>query len=236
MRRYLSMLTIVISLLFTSPAFALERKPIADINTDQLTEDTQVSASTSSDHMNLVWWIPYEFWQATFLKDNTMAAANRDQILSSLKPYSIIAICQADISYTGAFKFYSKEEIRNHLDLMIKKDDGREYKISPIDNINADLKMLLDIFTPILSAAMGNMGKNFHFYVLKDISATGIREIDPYSTSILKVGLSRRDGKRLNTAIEMPLNALFVPRLCSNGKKAHVTWKFCPWTGNKLPD
>lgn len=236
MRRYLAMVTIAVSLLFTSSAFALERKSIADIDTDQLTDDTQVSAPTNSDHMNLVWWIPYEFWHATFLKDKNMAAANRNQILKSLKPYSIIAICQADISYAGAFQFYSKEEIKNHLDLMIRKDDGREYKISPISNINADLKVLLDIFTPILSAAMGNMGKNFHFYVLKDISSAGIREIDPYSTSILKVGLSRRDGERIHAAIEMPLNALYVPRICSNGKKAHVTWKYCPWTGNKLPD
>jgi hypothetical protein len=34
--------------------------------------------------------------------------------------------------------------------------------------------------------------------------------------------------------LETPLNSLFVPRTCPNGKPAHVSWKFCPWGGERL--
>jgi hypothetical protein len=36
--------------------------------------------------------------------------------------------------------------------------------------------------------------------------------------------------------IEMPIDALFVQRMCPNGKPAHVSWVVCPWDGGKLPD
>jgi hypothetical protein len=33
--------------------------------------------------------------------------------------------------------------------------------------------------------------------------------------------------------IDPPINALFVPRVCEDGREAQVTWKFCPWMGRR---
>ena len=38
----------------------------------------------------------------------------------------------------------------------------------------------------------------------------------------------------MTARVELPINALFVPRLCSDGREAHVTWNYCPWTGERL--
>ena len=186
--------------------------------------------------MNLVWWIPHEFWQLAFLNDKTTSEADKESILRTLKPYSIIAVCQADISHFGAFRFYTKNEIADKLHIKVTNKDGSPHEIAVVEDVNPDLKILLATITPILSASMGDMGKSFHFYVVESVDSTGLRQIDPYSTGVLNVRLLTRNGDSLKATIELPLNSLYVPRKCPNGKEAHVTWKYCPWTGKKLPE
>jgi len=108
-------------------------------------------------------------------------------------------------------------------------------KVTNIRNIRKRIPtLLLSMFKPMLGAAMGNMGENFHFFTLIDEDETGTRVIDPYRSGILKFNFAKRDGEQLKTQIEFPLNELFVPRKCPNGKDAHISWKYCPWTGKLL--
>jgi hypothetical protein len=60
------------------------------------------------------------------------------------------------------------------------------------------------------------------------------RVIDPYGPGRLTVQLEKRDGDFMAARVELPINALFAPRLCSDGREARITWKFCPWTGERL--
>ena len=233
-----TILFILLAYLFIAvqPGSAVERKKLSAIDTDKLTTDTQVTATCGDDHLNLVWWIPHEFWQATFVNDQSTSETDKREILDTMKPYSILAICQADISNFGAFKFYSKSEVLNKLVLKVESANGRVREITPVKNVDSDLDIMLSAFKPILSAAMGNLGENLHFYVLKDTDGAGNRQIDPYSAGSLGIQMRERDGTRLETSIELPLNSLYVPRKCPNGKDARVTWKFCPWSGQKLSD
>ena len=41
---------------------------------------------------------------------------------------------------------------------------------------------------------------------------------------------------RIFTAVLASLDAMHVPRQCANGWPAHVSRKFFPWDGAKLPD
>ena len=83
---------------------------------------------------------------------------------------------------------------------------------------------------------MGNLGKNMHFYVLNDKSKSFPRLLDPYRKGQINIQLSRKDDVLMTASIEMPLNSLFVPRKCPNGKDAHISWKYCPWTGKRLEE
>ena len=147
-----------------------------------------------------------------------------------------MAVVQADITAIGAFRFYSKEEIAKNMTLSYTEDAGKELGITPMQKISPDLELLLGIFKPILGVAMGNLGNNLHFYVLDDNSVTSSRLLDPYQAGLIYIQLVTRDGVSIDASIETPLNALFIPRKCPNGKEAHVTWKYCPWSGKPLPE
>ena len=222
----------------TSAVYAIDKKPVNAINTDQLIRETQISASSSDNQMNLVWWIPCEFWQGVFSNDKMTPEAQKEQIINTLKPYSLVMVCQADISNFGTFGFYNKAEIGKNLGISYKTPDGNVSRLIPLNDadIPADLKMMLEMLKPMFTAAAGNMGQNMHFFVLKDYDSAGGRKLDPYRFGTLDFRLGSRSAKTMQVQLELPLNSLCVPRICPNGKEAHVTWKYCPWTGQKLKD
>src|SRR5262245_42462882 len=108
--------------------------------------------------------------------------------------------------------------------MKIEVVSGKDRKaVKPIEKVADDLELLLKVLSPILEAALGPMGKNLNFFVLAD-QVKGDRLISPYGNNSLSVSLTSKDGKALGPAVfEMPLDSLFVPRICPNGKPAEVS-------------
>lgn len=216
------------------PAAAIERKVFSEVDTATLTNETQVVKD--DNRLDLVWYIPVEFWAATLSQDPTVTAEQTEEFLAVFEPYFIVAVVQADVSPFGAFDFYDRATVAENLRIASLDADGQETLLSVIDNPAPDVDLLLQQIAPVLGAAMGQMGQNFHFYVLSDEDHQGARQVSPYGDGALKVTTKNRVGLEMNSfGFEFPLDSLFVPRLCPNGRPAHVSWEFCPWTGQMLP-
>ena len=171
-----------------------------------------------------------------FARDTTTSEVDKRAMLDALSSVSLLAVVQSDITHLGAFNFYSKADVEKRMLISYTDDLGKTQMLSPIQAIDPDLAMLLNTIRPILGAALGNMGNNFHFYVLSDESKTARRIIDPYQAGDLRIQLSSKTGVRMTAGIEMPLDSLYIPRKCPNGRDAHISWNFCPWTGERLED
>ncbi|REJ88960.1 MAG: hypothetical protein DWQ35_18930 [Planctomycetota bacterium] len=233
MRRFI---VCVALLLVASTLVAAEPKAIENVDTDAFTSDTQVTPTgAGDDHVALVWWIPIEFWESIMARDKNVGVAEKQAMLGAMSGTSLLVVVQADTTQTGAFKFYGKDEIEEDLSLTYTDGDGQARQLSPVQNVNPTLATVLGIFKPILGNAMGNMGNNMHFYVLDDRGPAD-RLIDPYKEGTLQIDLVKRDGTDMTAELEFPLNCLFVPRKCPNGRDAHISWEYCPWTGKKLDD
>lgn len=218
-------------------SMAAERKTPRDIDSDAFTNQTQVAfKGAGDDHLALAWWIPHEFWEALFARDTTTSETDKTAMLDTMSGTCLMAVVQADISNFGAFDYYSKELVESNVTLTYSDARGKSQKLVPLEEIDSDLEVLLGMFKPILGGAMGNLGNNMHFYVLSDKAKDSSRLLDPYQKGKITVKLARRDGTRMTAEIETPLDALFVPRKCPNGKDAHVSWNYCPWTGQRLED
>lgn len=218
-------------------AMAAEKKPVKDVDSDAFTSDTQISLiGTGDDHMAIAWWIPNEFWESILSRDTTTSETDKKAMLDAMSGISLLAVIQADITPFGAFKFYSKEEIEKKMLVSFTDAGGKRQRLSPMQTINPDLEIILGVFKPLLGATMGNLGNNMHFYVLNDKSKSSLRLLDPYGKGLISIQLAKRNDDLMTADIEMPLNSLFVPRKCPNGKDAHISWKYCPWTGKRLGD
>jgi len=218
-----------------SGAQALDRKPLDEVIVDAMLGETQVMPSENGvAHTTLFWWLPSEYWEAVFSQDDTINARDAEKILALLQNVFLLAVVQADISRFGAFEFYSREEIERNLDVRFQSAEEIETKLETVDSVDPDLSMVLDMLKPVLSASIGEMGNNMHFLVLEHEPGQSGQSVDPYGAGRIELRAKRRDGEQLQANIELPLDSLHVPRMCPNGKPAHVSWKFCPWSGERL--
>lgn len=237
MRRLVFATAIV--LLTSSFALAAEKRPLAEIAIDAFVVDTQVTLPGAGDkHIAIAWWIPNEFWKSILDRDQSIAAAEKQALLDAMAGTSLLAVVQADINAVGAFNYYSKQEIERQMAIDFSDADGKQQKLAPMQNIHPNLQTVLGVFKPILTNAMGNLGSNMHFYVLPDRAATKRRLADPYGEGQFHIQLAKRDptAAPMKAEIALPLNALYIPRKCPNGRDAHISWKYCPWTGKKLEE
>lgn len=231
-------LSLLLALSASSLCNAVEKKDIVKVSTNDLAEETQVMGQNAGDeHIMFVWWMPFEFWEATMLQDETLTPEEREDILTTLKDYTLLAVVQGDLSALGTVKFYPRDEVEKNMKITYKKDGSESTPIFLERNVSPELNVLINVFKPIMAGMMGNMGSNMHFFVLKNKDKEGNLIINPYNKGMLNFELVKKKEKTVvKDEIPMPLNSLFVPRKCPNGRDAHVSWKFCPWTGKELPE
>lgn len=229
------LLAVLILVLFSMNSVALERKNLADISLKELLADTQAQPEGTKDrHITFVWWVPFEYWASVFARDPDLPDAVRAEMLKVLKKHTVLAVVQADVSPIGTFHYYSEEDVVNNLGVSYTSGSKKEIFLTPEENEAGDMQLLMSQVSPIMQAAMGNLGANLHFFIYSDLNENGKRVIDPYKEGLLKVELSNNDGEKLHVEYPTPLNSLFVPRKCPNGKGAHISWNYCPWSGEKI--
>ena len=153
-----------------------------------------------------------------------------------LQGVAIIIIAQADLSSSGAFDFYTNEEVVENMQVSVENSTGKNWILAPLQEMSSDLEIIVAQLETIFKAPFGRLGKNAHFYLFKNKTNSSTRLINPYQKGRLTIRLSKRNGELLTAGVEMPLDGLFIPRTCPNGKRAHVSWNFCPWSGERLAE
>ncbi len=227
---------LILPLLAATSLFAIDRKPVAEVDVNAMTEETQIIVSPEPEHMTFLWWIPHEFWAVSMMADPSQDAGTTQQVLDSLKGYAVLGVVQADIDDLGNFDFYPEAKVVSTLKVSYENAKGEKTTVAPSKNRSAELNNLLLTMRPVLAGAMGNMGQNLHLIVFDDVTANGSRLVDVYEEGQLQIEIQNNQSDVMEVSLALPLDCLYIPRKCPNGRDAHVTWKFCPWSGEKLPE
>jgi hypothetical protein len=213
----------------------IEKKDFKDININEFIEETQFSLTKRKvglTDISLAWWIPAEYWKISLSHDNKQE--NKQKILKAFEGVSLLVVAQAEVNSLGAFDFYTKDEVERNLKVSFIDRNGVKQKVELVTDVSQEAKLVVSFIKPVLSQAMGRMGESLHIYFIKDQSNIKERLIDPYEKGRISIQKKSRSGEILKNIIEVPLNSLFVPIKCPNGKDAHISWEFCPWTGKQL--
>ncbi len=234
--RKLSLLTAIL-LTCVALAPAVKPLPIKKINVEKLTTETQKSVEPNPDGMNLVWWMPVEFWKASFAQDASVPAAQAKQFTDALEKYVLLPVVRTDITDWGQFNFHNRARTIQSLKVYWVDENGQKTALSLARNPDPKVKALLGFIRPMLSDAMGKLGENFHFLLFDNVGKNGQPIVDAKQRGQLVVEMAKL-GTDLGgkVTIACPLDSLFVPRICGPcNKPMHSTWQYCPWCGKKLP-
>ena len=210
MSNLLRILAPALALCVFLPVAAQERLPVEKVYLPDLVHETQLNFSPpGGNHIAIGWWIPQEYWINIFRNTTGSDPQSIDTALKLLRNYALLAVFQCD-NERGNYRFYQQQQIASGLQVFYQPEEGRRERLRPVQDLPA--------------------------FVFQDLDVNGKRTVDPYLPGSLEIQLRQKNNKVLKKQLDFPLNSLFLPRLCPNGVPADASWKFCPWTGIRLPE
>lgn len=216
-------LALICALLVTTPAHAAEYVPPLD----ELMHDTMKS-DPSPDNVDMVWWVPTDFWRATFVNNPDISATQAQKMVDALDPYAMFAVVQGKMGPLGAVEFKEGPEVRASLSL--KTPSGATLLPLGDDNLGGDAALFAQLMKPMLSRMLGPMGEHLEFYFFDNKGPAGGLAVDPRldSTFTVQVGAQA-------FVWQLPLESLFAPVDCPKcARELKGTWTYCPYDGTKV--
>ncbi|MGA3324080.1 MAG: hypothetical protein ABSF45_06370 [Terriglobia bacterium] len=196
-------------------------------NITDLAQDT-VKVSNEPGELNLAWWLPEEFWKASFAANPRATPAQLEMFLKVVHPYFIVGIGSGKPGPFGAVTFRTEAEVRGLVQL--KDNAGNIYKPLPEDKLDAGVPALLGLMKPEFAKLVGPLGENIHFYVFPGSKKDDTRICDPLKEGVCEVDLGERVFKW-----RLPLGSLLPKQKCPVcGETLSGAYKFCPYDGTKL--
>lgn len=195
---------------------------------DDLLADTQQSIR-GENHVGMVWWIPFEFWEASDESGKT------EEALGPLREYTVVAVVTGKVGPFGVIDFQPPQKVQ--ASTFLRDSQGREY--APMAEVSDQAKMLTQLVKPIFTNALGKMGESIQLVFFPAKDKDGKRMDDPRSkgkmTVVLKDGIA---GEGIRTFdFQLPLNSMVPPRYCPQGKeRVQANWNYCPWHGVPLAE
>ena len=199
----------------------------ADINLPDLTRETQ-RMSQKPDAVTLVWWIPEEFWAGCMNQNTNATPAQARTLLRIVRPYTIVAVVDGAIGLFGGVTYKSENWIRGNTRLV--DDQGKSYVPMTEDEIDGDLKNMLQMTKPVMANMLGPMGQNVHFLLFPGTGENGAQIACAKEKGHFTVQLADREFQW-----RLPLDSLLAAKFCTPCQRdGKGSWTYCPWCGQSL--
>lgn len=226
LHRRLRLPTLLLALAFAAPVFAAKPLQPDQVKVNELVADLQKS-SEDTDTLDLVWWIPEQFWAAVMAGEEDGDAETREQFGEVFRRNVVIAAVKGDIGTLGSTSFTSEAELRGQLRVL--DPSGKPLAPIPADKVDPKLNLLLQIMRPMFKNVAGELGGNLQFYVFP-AQVDGKPLADPLGQGRFTVMLGKTPY-----VFRLPLGSLLVPqRDPATGESFPGSYSFNPYTGAAL--
>lgn len=216
---------ILLSLCITVTSFAQEKRH-EDVSLDALLIETQFM-SDDPNTMEMIWWIPFEFWVASNAQDPTTTQDDIDALRELMQGNELFAIVKGKIGYFGGITYTPLEKILEEWKVSLNGDD---LSISQPKDISPDLQNFLSMMSPMMTSMFGEMGKNVHFIFMSDDKNKSRFPIKGTSNDVIEFALGA-----FKKTVQLPLDCLILEKKCPNdGALLSSKWTYCPFHGDTL--
>lgn len=198
-----------------------------EVKIDQFLRETQ-KTSPSTDTVDLVWWIPPQFWASVLADNADVPDKTRAEIEEIFAQYTVVAAVKGSIGNFGVDKFVSDDEMRAQLRLV--DPHGTSYAPIAADKLDSRLVVMVQILKPLMANVVGQMGTNLNFYAFPAKTQDGRPVADPFGAGKLTIKLGSEEY-----AFRLPLGSLLPPRHDpASGEVFPGSYRYNPYTGAAL--
>ena len=218
-------LAAILSILMFSPlAHAQNQK----LDVLEIARETQ-KFSTEGGELNIVWWVPQEFWTTSIASNTNVKPAQIEMLTKFVHPYLIVGVVSGRISTFGPPNYRTEQEIRG----LIRLKDSEGVAYAPIDTnqLAAAVPALESLMRPNMVKTLGPLGENMSFFVFPGNRKDGSEVCDASKRGVCEVDLGDHEFQW-----KLPLESVLPKQKCPTcGERLSGAYKFCPYDGTKLP-
>jgi hypothetical protein len=201
--------------------------PAQDVDLQRLVDETQ-EIDQRDDLFRMVWWIPTEFWKASFADDPDMTQAQKDELYKVVDEYIVLCVVDAQMTALASVIPTAREELVSQLAVAI----DQEYQMAPLSDsdIASDTRNLLAMMEPLLANMLGQFGEGMEFFCFKGVDSNGEKLLNPRERGEFSVKLGDSIYKW-----RLPLGSLLPSRYDpETGEEFPGNYIYSPFTGKKL--
>jgi len=194
-----------------------------------IVRDTQ-KAGNRAGRITLVWWMPAEFWQAALAAAGTIPATKAQEMVDTISDVNVVAVIDGKVGGFAQVDFVPQAELEKNLSA--SDGQGKPLLIIPESKQSTATRNLLAVMKPITSTMMGELGKNFSFFVFEGKNKDGSRRVDPAKPGSLMLRLGGEEFRW-----RLPLGSLLPEKICPKcNETLPGNYIFCPFDGTPLKD
>ena len=193
----------------------------------EIARDTQ-RLSTEGGELNIVWWLPEEFWATSIAANTNVNPAQLQMFTKFVHPYFIVGVVSGKILNLGPPTYRTEAEIRGIIRL--KDDAGTVYLPLPTNNVAASVPALEALMKPGMAKMLGPLGENMNYYVFPGSRKDGTRVCDATKRGKCEIDLGDKVFKW-----KLPLESVLPKQKCPTcGEVLSGGYKYCPYDGTIL--
>ncbi len=177
-----------------------------------------------------VWWLPVEYWEAAARELSWPEEEIRD-VRERFAVYTILGVLDARIKESHQFDF------RDHVHLAERLGPIRDgQRLEALRRWDPIVTKKLPDLTYLLRGSLGPFSSGLRILLYPNLDADGKPVFSASRPGTLHVRYAIADGQPLDFFWHGPFTALAGPkRNPATGESYDASWKFNPWTGEKLP-
>ncbi len=195
------------------------------VDMQELVKETQQIRDVD-EKMQLVWWIPQEFWAASFAGNPNVSAESKAQFLGVLQDYQIIAVVYVKTGLAGFTELATEADILGNIHF---ESAGKRIDPVPSAKISPGAQAILAAIKPLVTGMLGQLGQSMHFVVYPSRNGSA-RLVDPLRAGAFEVSLFDQVFHW-----RLPLASLLPKKVDPQTHEEFPgNFDFNPYTGGKL--
>lgn len=220
------LLFLFFAILSTNSFSQIKAKPYEKVSIDGFITETQFG-SDATDQMELIWWMPTEYWDIVFSQDPTTSKSEKEAIIELVKDYVLVLAVKGKIGIFGGVTYETEESIKSMTKVTYKNE---ELILLEKEEIGPDLINFLSMIQPMMKNMLGPMGENLVVLLYKNPVGNEVLPINPISEDSLIFELGE-----FHKNVSLPLGSLLEEKICpDDSEELNGKWNFCPMHGTKL--
>jgi hypothetical protein len=129
-------------------------------------------------------------------------------------------------------RFLEFSDVAKRIKIKISKNN----RLYPLElAYDPEVAELISGIRKYLARGLERVVEGTHFLIYEASDHFDGQLYSPYENNEINISYTG-DDREYVFSVATIMDSLFKPRFCENGRKAHVTWIFDPWSGKKLPD